>query len=157
MTSYMLITAADIAATAAQAATVARKRINHNYHDLADSVQRMLNAVEPDSYVRPHRHVTPPKTETFLIMQGRLAVLLFDDAGLITHTHILDGIVLKGIDIKPGLWHSIVALDSGTVVFEVKDGPYVPATDKDFASWAPPENTAAAQEYLQYMKKQIVE
>lgn len=156
MSDYALIAEDLLVALGQKAKQVARKRINHNFHELSDTVQRMLNAIEPDSYVRPHRHFDPPKVETFLVLKGRLAVVFFEDTGAMQEVIVLSETV-KGIDIRPGVWHSIVALEPSTVIFEVKTGPYIQATDKDFASWAPAENTPGALAYLSKMQKHIQE
>jgi cupin fold WbuC family metalloprotein len=89
------------------------------------------------------------------VLQGKLAVLIFSDSGEITDTVIIDGKNVRGIDIKPGTWHSIVALESGTVIFETKDGPYVAATDKDFGSWAPDEKSPDKTAYLAKINKYL--
>lgn len=131
-----------------------RLRRNYNFHELPDTVQRMLNAVEPDSYIRPHRHTTPPKTETFLVLTGSFKVLIFDDDGNVTDTVLLTPSGNRGVDILPGVWHSVVSLESGSVFFEVKPGPYIAASDKDFAGFAPPEGSPEAREYLKWMMAQ---
>ena len=56
--------------------------------------------------------------------------------------------VARGIDLRPGLWHSIAALTPVAVCYEVKPGPWDPATDKEFAPWAPEEGSDAASQYL---------
>ncbi|MBF0315076.1 MAG: WbuC family cupin fold metalloprotein [Oligoflexia bacterium] len=117
-----------------------RRRLNHNFHQLEDLAQRMLNCFNKNSYVCPHRHITPPKNELFYLIRGRLAILLFEDDGTVSDTYILDVKTQNlGIDIKAGTWHTIIALEEGSVVLEVKEGPYVPMSDKDFAPWAPRE------------------
>jgi cupin fold WbuC family metalloprotein len=88
------------------------------------------------TYIAPHRHRDPPKSESFLVLEGKLAFFTFDDAGQITNTLILGRDAL-GVDIQPGVWHSIAVLTDHVVCFEVKSGPYSAATDKDYASWAP--------------------
>jgi cupin fold WbuC family metalloprotein len=128
-----------------------RKRMNHNFHvSLADPINRMLNALEPDSYVWPHKHEKPDKREIFIRLKGRLAVFYFDDAGVVTDQAVLgpdEG--NYGVEIPAGTWHTIVALESGTIVYEIKDGPYQPEDDKHFAPWAPPEGSPEAALYLQ--------
>lgn len=100
----------------------------------------MLNAVEPESYVRPHKH--PVKPEAFVALRGSLLVVRYDDSGSPIEAVLIerDGPV-KGVEIPPGAWHSIISLEPGTVVFEVIQGPYDPATHKVFALWAPPEES----------------
>lgn len=143
----------DRVSSAAKAAP--RQRMNHNLHRLEDSVQRMLNAMEPDTYVRPHRHLEPPKSETFVILRGRAAVLIFDDAGSVCEAEILSPRGRCIVDIPAGFWHALVALDPGTVLFESKDGPYIAASDKLFAPWAPAEGASEAQAYREWMRAQV--
>ncbi|TAJ05674.1 cupin fold metalloprotein, WbuC family [Marinilabiliaceae bacterium JC017] len=134
----------------AEARTLPRKRTNLNFHEGEDDlIQRMLNAFEPGSYVQPHRHATPPKREVFIAISGRLLVVFFDDEGRITSNAVLDqdrGVY--GIEIPEGTWHTVIALESNTVVYEIKDGPYDMSSDKEFACWAPSENASDADGYL---------
>ena len=130
------------------AARSPRRRMNHNFHTgPEDNPHRFLNVLLRGTYVRPHRHIDPPKAEAFLVLEGRAAILIFDDAGAVTESHLLGGDTI-GIDLSPGIWHSIVALSDTVVCFEVKPGPWIPATDKDFAPWAPKEGEAEVEEYL---------
>lgn len=129
-----------------------RRREIHTFHDGdADPLQRMLNALQPGSYVRPHRHLDPPKSESLVLLQGVLGYTSFRDDGTLDDESfiLLDASRdVYGCDIRPGVWHTIFALAPDTVVFEVKPGPYSPATDKDFAPWAPLEYSAEAAPYL---------
>lgn len=134
-----------------------RRRLNHNYHTATDApCQRLLNAVEPGSYVRPHRHLDPPKTETFIALQGEFAVIIFTDSG-----EIKDVVRLNpqsdtfGVDLPAGIWHTVVSLQPGSVFFETKPGPYDPISDKDWAPWAPVEGEAGALAYLENLTKSI--
>ena len=126
-----------------------RKRKTYNYHKSFDeNINRMLNAIEPLSYVQPHKHEDPDKVEVFLVLKGRLLVVIFDDKGNNEST-ILDNKEGKyGIEIPPKVWHTIISLEQNTVIFEVKDGPYNPETDKNFAKWAPKESDADAADYI---------
>ena len=134
-----------------------RKRMNHNFHELNETYQRFLNILCKGTYVRPHRHTNPPKAETFLILEGKISFLIFSDKGEIIESHILQaGGINYGIDILPGVWHSLVCISETAVCFEGKHGPYNPANDKDFASWAPLENTEEAKQYLILMEKGII-
>ncbi len=136
-----------------------RLRKNYNFHlEDSDRLQRMLNAIEPDSYVQPHRHQNPAKREMFVILKGRMAVFIFDDDGVIIRKVLLDAHMGNwGIEILPHEWHSIVALEKGSVVFEVKDGPYVAADDKLFAPWAPKPDTPEAHIFLTRLRSHINE
>jgi cupin fold WbuC family metalloprotein len=118
-----------------------RKRHIVRFHELDELFQRMLNAVEPGSYVRPHRHLDPGKTEVFVALRGRALIVRFDGEGAPVEGVVIsaDGPV-RGIEIPIGAWHALMSLESGTVLYEAKEGPYVATTDKDFAEWAPPES-----------------
>ena len=136
-----------------EARKTTRRRKNMNFHfGGADLLQRMLNAFEPGTYVRPHKHEAPDKREVFLVLRGRLLMVFFDDEGHVTTRKLLDpNEGIHAVEIPPGTWHAAVSLQQGTIVYEVKDGPYDPATDKQFASWAPEEGSPEAPEYLKQL------
>lgn len=102
-----------------------RLRKNYNFHQsLGDKCHRFLNALEVGTEVPVHHHVT--KDETFIILKGRIRVNTYNDEG-----EILESIVLSqeegriGVDIPKNTWHNVVCLESGSVIFEVKEGPFV--------------------------------
>jgi cupin fold WbuC family metalloprotein len=131
------------------AAESPRLRANDNLHvRLDDPVQRFLNALQPGTYVRPHRHSTPPKWEMLIILEGSVDVLLFDENGILTARTCLrpDGPV-RGVEVPACAWHTVVALTSGTVLFELKPGPYSPVLQEDFAPWSPAENLPFAAQF----------
>lgn len=153
-TSVQLIDQQLFAALLDQARQSPRRRTNHNFHSShSENPHRFLNIMLRDSYFTPHRHLEPPKSETFIVLEGRVALLLFDDTGEIIQTHILahDG-PRRGIDIAPGLWHSLVVLSEQCICFEVKPGPYEQATDKEFAPWAPREGSPDCAGYLDRLR-----
>ena len=133
-----------------------RKRLNHNFHDdLADPINRMLNAFEPGTYIHPHKHENPGKREIFIVLRGSLVVVFFDNSGTPIDFILLDPKKENFVvEIPVGAWHSLFALESGTVVYEVKDGPYFPISDKYFASWAPKEGDINTEEYLKTLTDQ---
>ncbi len=126
-----------------------RLRANDNLHCMEDPIHRLLNATEPGTYVQPHRHRTPAKIETLTVARGRGAILVFDDRGAVTECVKLgpDGPCFVA-EIPAGAWHTLVALESGTVWFEVKAGPYVPPPPDDVASWAPAPGAPDAAQHL---------
>lgn len=133
-----------------------RRRMNHNFHETLDAnVQRMLNALEPDTYVQPHKHENPDKFESFIILKGRLVVIEFEETGEVKDFIVLDSQKGNyGVEIAPKKWHSIIALEPATVIYEVKDGPYSVLNDKDFATWAPKEGSDKCGTYnLGLLKK----
>ena len=152
-----LIDPADLDALSRDALTNPRRRQNLNLHaDSTDPCQRLFNAVEPESYIRPHRHTDPPKPECFVAVRGRFQLLLFDDGGKVTERFDLapDGPVVA-IDLPAGAWHGIIALEPGSIFFETKPGPYVALTDKDFAPWAPAEGSAETKAYLVALREDV--
>lgn len=137
----------------AKAKTVARKRMNHNFHDdYSDPINRMLNALEPGTYCRPHKHEFPDKREVFMVLRGAFAVFFFNDKGEVTQiVELSQKSGIFGVDIQPRVWHTLVCLEQGSVAYEVKDGPYYQPDDKDFAPWAPEENSPEAPAYLEQL------
>jgi cupin fold WbuC family metalloprotein len=140
----------------AQAKTSSRLRMNYNFHkNPTDAVQRMLNAFEPGTYLRPHRH--PDRDEVFLIFRGKMVLFLFDDQGNIIDTMLLcvdDG--NYGAEIPPMTWHTLLILEPNTVMYELKEGPYIPLAEEHFASWSPePEDVIAVLQYLTTLKKSV--
>jgi cupin fold WbuC family metalloprotein len=154
MAEVKLITGSLFDSVAERAAASPRLRMNHNFHsDAADNPHRFLNVLLRGTYIRPHRHFVPPKAECFLVLEGTADVIIFDDLGAITARHRLGeesaGGRLWGVDIPAGVWHTIHALSTRVVCFEVKPGPWAPATDKEFAIWAPAENDPDVATYCQ--------
>lgn len=132
-----LITETLLDSVTEQAKANARLRMNYNLHESMDApIHRLLNALEPGTYLPPHRH--QDKVETYLVLRGSLLAFFFDEEGNITEKVCLnpaDG--NYGLEIPAGTWHSIVVQQSGTVIFEVKKGPYQPLPPEDLAPWAP--------------------
>ncbi len=121
-----------------------RKRAHHNLHPrLDDPVQRLCVAIEPETYVRPHRHREPETSEVMLLLRGSAVLLLFDDRGRVIERATL---AAKGpvsaAEVPTAAWHTIVSLESGTVFFEVKAGPYRQPAEANLAAWAPAEGAA---------------
>ncbi|HAQ64508.1 MAG TPA: cupin fold metalloprotein, WbuC family [Bacteroidales bacterium] len=145
--------------TSAQAKVSQRRRMNFNFHDHPSArIQRMLNAMEPGTYIRPHKHENPDKLEVFFCLRGSFAVVIFDDTGAIIDLEILNPLEGRyGVEIGPGTWHCLVALEAGSVAYEVKDGPYDVAVDKNFALWAPREDTPEAGYWVNNLIKIIQE
>ena len=144
------IDAALLDAVSAEARASPRGRKNRNFHtDDAQPGHRLLNAIEPGSYVMPHRHLDPNKGETMVVLRGTLGLVTFDDAGnLVDLRKVSHGGTPMGMDIPFGTWHSVFALEPGTVFLEAKAGPYLPLTAEEKAPWAPAEGDPAATAYL---------
>ena len=110
----------------AQAKESPRLRMNYNFHQSLDELcHRFLNAVEPGTEVPIHKH--PTKDETFVILRGKVRVTTHNDDGTIIEDVVLsneDG--RYGVNIPKGVWHTIEALEPDSVIFECKEGPFVP-------------------------------
>lgn len=154
--SVQLIDDALIEATIQRASASERGRVTHNFHQAAaDNPHRFLNALTRGSYCAPHRHASPPKTESFLVLRGEVLLLLFGDAGEIQARYVLGRNELIGIDIPAGVWHTVAAVTPTAVCFEVKPGPWEPHTDKQFAPWAPPEGDPRALPLLERWLEEV--
>ena len=148
MQAMQLLDSSLIATLVARARQSARLRTNHNFHARPeDNPHRFLNVMIEGTYVAPHRHLTPPKSESFLVLEGRVALFTFHSNGEIEAIQLLGGDPI-GADLAPGVWHTMAVLTPHAVCYEVKPGPYSAATDKDFAPWAPREGDPAAPAYL---------
>lgn len=145
----------DTLAELSQAAKASpRLRKNLNFHTRNDAhCHRLLNALEPGTYVQPHCHQDLEKDETMVVLKGSFGVLIFDQQGEVTQYFVMaeNGEIL-GVTIPAGVFHSMLAFESGSVFFESKAGPYAALTDAEKASWAPSEGDVACAAYLEKMR-----
>ena len=134
-----------------------RLRKNFNFHPADDfCCNRLLNAMEPESYIRPHRHLDPAKDESMVMVRGRMGVLVFDEAGNVQNRVIIGAAgAAVAVDIPHGQFHTVVSLESGTVFFESKAGPYLALTEEEKGGWAPAEGETEAAEYLTRLKQML--
>lgn len=147
---------ADLLDAAAKASrSSARGRIILPLHKSPeDPLQRMLNALQPGSYIQPHRHLHPPRAESLILLRGSIRYIMFSEDGKIQESCVIAAHSVRlGMDTQPGIYHTFFALEPDTVVFEVKAGPYVEASAKDFAPWAPQEGSREAAYYLEKLAK----
>ncbi len=95
-----------------------------------DKSQRMLNAIEPGSLMPIHRH--RHTSETVVCLRGRLVEEFFDEMGdLVDSVEVAPGGPMVAINVPIGQWHTVRALESGTVILECKDGKYEPTGPED--------------------------
>jgi cupin fold WbuC family metalloprotein len=154
-----LIDAALLSEVCAEAMASPRRRKNRNFHPTDDHpAHRLLNAMQPDSYIPPHRHLDPDKDETFVVLRGLLGLIQFDDAGtILCCTKVGAGGTAIGADIPHGSWHAAVALEPDTVFLEAKAGPYRPLSAEEKAPWAPAENSPEAPAYLAGLRDRVAD
>jgi cupin fold WbuC family metalloprotein len=144
-----LIDKALLDAVSAEAKAAPRGRKNRNFHPSNEfPAHRLLNAIEPGSYIAPHRHADVNKDETMVVLRGALGLVEFDEAGnvLACTTLRANGDVM-GCDIPHGTFHTVLALEPNTVFLEAKAGPFALLTDAEKAPWAPQEGDAGVAEY----------
>jgi len=128
----MKITQAILDELTAQAKASPRLRMNRDLRNSdSDNSQRMLNAIEPGSPLPIHRH--QKTSETVVCLRGRLVEEYYDEL----ERRCTEAIELSpngpvvALNIPAGQWHMVRALESGTVILEVKDGPYEPTGPED--------------------------
>jgi cupin fold WbuC family metalloprotein len=141
-----------------QARLSPRLRKNYNFHHAdRDICHRLLNAMEPDSYIQPHRHLDMNKDETLIVVRGRMAIIIFDDTGKIEEKAILEpgGDVLMA-SIPHGIYHTWLSLEERSVFFEAKGGPFLPLAKDEKAPWAPEEGEKEVKAYLASLKEAIL-
>jgi cupin fold WbuC family metalloprotein len=131
----------------AAAASVRRRShiLLHANHQ--DQVQRLLIALEPDSYVRPHLHSV--QWEMIVLLRGELDLLIFGPQAELTQRLTMSA-ASPVVQIPRGTCHGGLALQSQTTVLEVKPGPYRP---NEFAEWAPEEGDAGSGPFLRWAKQ----
>ena len=152
-----IVTEAELTDKQSEAASSPRLRTNLNLHSSAQAtVQRMVLALQPSTYIRPHRHPEPNKWEMIVMLAGELELLLFSDEGVIEQricmlpsgSHAGCPTSAPVIEIPACAWHSFICKQPNTLALEVKEGPYAPTNEQDFASWAPAEFSESVGTYL---------
>ena len=110
----------------AQAKASPRLRMNYNFHkSLDEKCHRFLNALEPGTVMAVHHH--PTKDETFVVLRGKVAVRIYNYDGTLRERVVLGpGEGRLGLNVPKGVWHTLDCLETGTVLFESKEGPFVP-------------------------------
>lgn len=99
----------------------------------SDHSQRMLNALEPGTILPIHRH--RDSSESVMILRGKAVQYIYDDSGnVIEEVTLAPNSDCIGMNVPVGVWHRLVSLESGTVIFESKDGAYKPLDPDDILS-----------------------
>ena len=130
--------------------TSSRKRMIYPVQRTQEAkVQRLLNLMQPGTYIRPHQHPMPYATESIVLLKGAIRFFTFDEyGGIITDDKLTSQPIPDLVDIEPGTWHSFLVLEQDTIIFECKKGPYNADTDKKFAPWSPGEGDSKAIEFM---------
>jgi cupin fold WbuC family metalloprotein len=138
-----------------------RLRQHRNVHQcFQDPCQRLFNAIEPGSYIRPHRHASDPRDELLVAIRGLMALITFDDKGTVTKvlrlgTEKYGPATCPAAEVPSDVWHTMIALESGCVLLETKAGPFDPDQPKDLAPWAPAEFSSDVSRYLKTLTQMV--
>jgi cupin fold WbuC family metalloprotein len=144
-----------------QAKISGRLRQHRNVHQsFQDPCQRLFNAIEPGSYIRPHRHSSDPRDELLVAIRGLMALITFDDRGTVKDvlrlgTEKYGPATCPAAEVPSDVWHTVIALESGCVLLETKAGPFDPNQPKELAQWAPDESGPNAKQYLEKLISRI--
>lgn len=107
-----------------------RLRVNFDLRNSPeDGSQRMLNALEPGTVLPIHRH--RKSSEIMVVIKGSVKDTFYNESGEMTSTWILKSGENSIIEIPVGQWHSLECLESGTIIYESKDGKYEPTSSED--------------------------
>lgn len=134
-----------------------RLRAHANIHgSYADPCQKLFNAINADSYIRPHRHSLDPRDECLIAVRGLFGLIEFNDQGGMesitlfgSEKYVEQFSIAAGVELPAGVWHTVVALVDKSILFEVKSGPFDPSVAKELAPWAPEEGALECCEYVQ--------
>lgn len=145
---------------ASEAAATARRRLNLNLHaSHAEPCQRFFNAMEPDSYLRPHRQLSIPRDKLLVGIRGQFALILFADDGTFSEVVPFAGGDRRrnvAVEVPAGRWNTVISLATGAVLLEVKEGPFDPDAPRELASWAPEEGAPEVGGYLAALRAQVL-
>ncbi|MBR5282812.1 MAG: WbuC family cupin fold metalloprotein [Alistipes sp.] len=145
-------------AVAEKATQSPRRRMNYNFHRSTDEpINRLLNVMHRGSYLPVHRHLDPARSESIIVVRGKVGLTIYDDAGAEVESRIVGaGCDTVGVDIEAGVWHGLVVLEDDTVLFEVKQGPFAPITPENIASWTPAvEDVAAVEKFVAELEEKF--
>ena len=158
-----ILTGENLKDLAKRALKSTRRRQHLNVHRSYDEkCQILFNVIEPDSYIRPHRHLVDSKLETLIAFYGEFYFVNFDEVGKIKKKIYLSSRYRNcsgtgiGLRIYPNEWHTVYSISSGATLLEVKAGPFDPNIAKEYASWAPEENGKLSKLYLKELKERVV-
>jgi cupin fold WbuC family metalloprotein len=139
-----------------QAESSSRRRQYLNIHcSYEENCQRLFNAIQPDSYIPPHRHSIAGKKELLVAIRGSFSLITFDDHGNFIRSYLFGSELYTdklcssvGVEIPPDVWHTVIAKQKNSILLEVKEGPFISDEAKEPALWAPQDDSAAVDSFL---------
>ena len=148
------LTHIDISNYFARAKESSRDRFPLILHKKGDFENKVINFLGLNSYMHPHLHPGQEKIESIYLIQGKCAIIYFNDSGLIDDVKVLNK-PNQFIRVPAFKWHTYVMLSDNVITYETMDGIYNSDSWKLFADWAPIESSAVAKDYLQMLKKAV--
>jgi cupin fold WbuC family metalloprotein len=147
-----------------EASQSGRLRAHANVHcSYTYQCQELFNAIQVDSYIRPHLHSLDPKDECLVAIKGLFGFIMFTEQGLIESVNLSGSAkyseklsIPSGLELTSGVWHNVVSLIDNSILFEVKRGPFEQTLAKEYAHWAPKEGDKNANSYLEQRKKECL-
>lgn len=155
---YIDVTLMD--SVAVEARLSPRLRKNYNFHHSEDEpVNRLINVMHRGTYLPVHRHSRPDRSESCIVLRGRVGVTFYDDEGNLTDSRLVGpSCDCVGYDIDAGVWHGLVVLEDDTVLFEVKQGPYAPISVDNIAWWSPAaDDTSAVKRFVEELENHFIQ
>lgn len=131
-----------------------RRRYPKILHQPGAEFNEVFNFMMGDSYMQPHLHPGDKKIEMIYLVQGKVAVLFFDDKGDVIKCTLLEKEGEDMIAVPAFTWHTYVMLSPSAITYETMMGKYDPQTWKDFFTIAPAENTPESISYLNLLKEE---
>ena len=142
----------DIDSYFESAANSDRRRFPKILHNKGDYHNKVFNFILEDSYMHPHLHPGVEKIEKMTLIEGSIALILFNEDGEIKECEVLEKGKRDFIEVPSYTWHTYVMLSSKVIIYETMDGIYDISTWKKMAPWAPKENSLDASKYLEMLK-----
>ncbi len=149
------LTKSEIAEYLAKAENSPRRRHPKIVHEQGAEFNQVFNFNMHDTYMQPHLHPGHEKIEEIYVIQGKIAVIYFDEKGTISEVTFLEKEKTEMIRVPAFKWHTYVMLTDSAISYETMMGKYDPKTWKEFASWAPTEGTKESIDYLNFLKTEV--
>lgn len=134
-----------------KAATALRKRSHLNLHSSFDEpVQKTIIALTKGTYIPPHYHRYEHQKELFVVLNGIVKILFFNEDGSVSDVLTLSNGEMA--DVLPFSIHTVVCVSGTAQVLEIKNGPFVAEDCKELPSWSIPEGVNRSCEYLKWLE-----
>jgi len=124
-----------------------RQRAHHLLHNAhSDKVQRLVIALKRKSYIQPHSHSQFHQWESFIVLSGQVKLMTFDESGQVLCVELLE----QGniIEIPPNVIHTLLSITDESLIYEVKEGPFLEQFAKKTENWAPAENSDGVESFV---------